>query len=602
MSIKPNVKRKKAETIKASDFWCGGGGTSTGLKQAAEELGVKVELTAVNHWSVAVATHTANHPDARHYCKAVDTLKPQEVFPDGVIDLFLASPECTHHSNARGGKPRDEQSRADANDIKRWAEKLFIKKGLLENVKEFIDWGPLDPVTKKPIQRLKGKYFLNFINFLKLTHRVEWRILNCADYGDATTRERFFLQFIHKSLKKKIVWAEPTHAPRSYFEKQETQPLLINNPKTMKPWRPAREIIDWSIKGESIFLTPEDVKERGLKIKRPLSMNTMKRIVAGLFKYSLKPFLLNNKGTDRRDGSLDNPTFTQCAGGNHQYLIDLEAFLLQHFGEREGQDPRIKNLNEPLWTVTAQGRMGIAEPFIASLANTGDGKEPRVYEMDRPLVTLTAKNFLGLLTPYLVKYHSGENGGIDRSYSVDEPLQTLDTSNRFGIVTPFITRANGEKGGKVDRHTVSIENPLPTIVATWNKLGIVETVPFLTKYHGNEKEAQSVDDPLSTLTTKDRLGIVEPFLVRMKANQDGQNIDDPVKTLTTKESYALVIPQLGIALDILFRMLQPHELAAAMSFPKSYSFAGTRADQVKQIGNAVPVNTAKALIKTLLEN
>jgi len=516
-------KKKKEIFYEIADFWCGAGGTSTGLMQAVEELGLqdRVRLTAVNHWEIAVETHSRNHKNARHYCKAVDSLSPLELYPQignkkPRLRLLIASPECTHHSNARGGKPRDEQKRADANDIMRWVSKLDIDDIFIENVKEFVDWGPLNS-RNQPIKRLKGVYFLNFIEFLKHTHNVQWRIVNCANFGDATTRERFFLIARRKSLKKSIVWPAPTHAPKAEIEKMDVQPNFFNPKTAIMPWRPAREIIDWDLKGESIFLTPEDVKAQGLNIKRPLSLNTMKRIVAGLFKYSLRPFLVNNKGTERRDGSVDNPTFTQ-------------------------------------------------------------------------------------LTPYLTKYHSGEDGGIDRSYSVDAPLQTLDTSNRFGIVQPqpFITRANGGDG---ETHVLSTDSPLPTIVATWNKLGLAEAIPsFMTKYHGNEKGAMSVEDPVSTLTTNDRLGLasVSPYIVRMKANQDGQTIEDPLKTLTTMNSYALVIPQLGLALDILFRMLQPHELAAAMSFPKSYSFAGTRADQVRQIGNAVPVKAAKVHTKYLL--
>jgi DNA (cytosine-5)-methyltransferase 1 len=555
------TKATLTQTKFAADFWCGGGGTSEGLMQAAEELGMEIYLTAVNHWDIAVATHSANHAHARHYCKAVDSLSPLDLFPDRVLDILIASPECTHHSNARGGKPRDEQKRADANDIKRWVEKLYVKKMFLENVKEFMDWGPLDR-DGNVIEKKKGVYFWHFIKFLRETHHVEWKILNCANYGDATTRERFFLKAVHKDLRRRPVWAIPSHTKRESIENLDTQPSFFNNPKTMQPWKPAKEIIDWSLKGESIFLTPEDVKERKLKIKRPLSDNTMKRIIAGLFKYSLKPFLLNNKGKDRRDGSIDNPTFTQCAGGNHQFLIELESYLIQHFGERKGQKERTKSIDETLWTVTGQGRMSIATPFVASLANTGkesrESKDKRIYEIERPLVTITGKNFLALLEPYIIKYFTGSDAA-------------------------------------------SINEPLPTVTANYEHLGLINLESFLTKYHGAETEAMDINDPLSTLTTKDRLATAEPYLLRMKANQDAQSIDEPLKALTTRNSYALVIPQLGIALDILFRMLQPHELAAAMSFPKSYSFAGNRAEQVKQIGNAVPVKTAKAELKALLE-
>ncbi|HEX8287857.1 MAG TPA: DNA cytosine methyltransferase [Pyrinomonadaceae bacterium] len=114
--------------------------------------------------------------------------------------------------------------------------------------------------------------------------------------------------------------------------------------------------------------------------------------------------------------------------------------------------------------------------------------------------------------------------------------------------------------------------------------------------------SHSVDDPVNTVTAKCAFALVEPYLVRFKNNQDGQSIDDPLKTITTKDSYGLCIPQLGAILDIRFRMLQPHELAAAMSFPKTYYFAGNREQKVKQIGNAVPVKTAEALCRAVLES
>lgn len=526
MTAKAKIKKKLVvvDPISVADFWAGAGGTSTGLMQAAKDLGLEVILTAVNHWDIAVATHSANHAHARHFCKTVDSLSPLELFPDGILDILIASPECTHHSNARGGKPRDEQKRADANDIKRWIDKLFVKKVFLENVEEFIDWGPLDE-NRQPIKRLKGQYFLLFIKFLKLTHRVEWKVLNCANYGDATTRKRFFLKAVHKSLNKKIVWAEPSHASRDAIAKEATQ-TLFNNPKTMmQTWKSARDIIDWSLKGESIFLTPEDVKERKMKVKRPLSDNTMKRIISGLFKYSLKPYLVNLKNKDRRDRDIENPIFTQCSA-NHQYLVELESYLMSHI-VNDADDSRIRAVDDPLSTITAQGNViSIATPFIASLANTGSENvkgDKRVYEITRPLVTITGKNFLALLEPYLIKYFTGSDAA-------------------------------------------SVGQPLPTVTANY-----------------------------------EHLGIAEPYLVAFRNNQDSQSIYEPLETLTTHDSYALVIPQLGIALDILFRMLQPHELAAAMSFPKSYSFAGNRADQVKQIGNAVPCATAKAELKVMLE-
>ncbi|HEX8287858.1 MAG TPA: DNA cytosine methyltransferase [Pyrinomonadaceae bacterium] len=342
------AKINKTKTIIAADMWCGGGGTSTGLVEAVSKLGYNLELTAVNHWDIAVATHSANHPKARHFCKAVDSINPLEIYAGRWLQLLVASPECVHHSRARGGKPRDEQKRADAWDLKRWIEKLYIENLIIENVREFVDWGPLG-ADGKPLKSKKGVYFKQFIDYLEILYKVEWRILNCADYGDATTRERFFL-IAKRGKNKKIVFPEPTHASRKVLARK--QPGLFAT-KELKPWRAAREIIDWSLEGKSIFGR-----------KKPLSENTMKRIFAGLFKYSLKPFvmgtggptgqqrprsveeplrtvltdgrqnlfvpyLINLKATDRRDRSIEEPTFTQC-GANHQYLVEPFLVNLSH--------------------------------------------------------------------------------------------------------------------------------------------------------------------------------------------------------------------------------------------------------------------------------
>jgi site-specific DNA-cytosine methylase len=146
----------------AVDLFCGAGGTSSGLIQAVNELGYDIKLTAINHWDVAIATHTKNHEDVEHFCQSIDTIDPVKIVPGGRLQLLVASPECTHHSNARGGKPRSDQKRADAWLLMRWINNLYVENILIENVKEFQSWGPL---TAKglPDKRYKGQYFQAFI-------------------------------------------------------------------------------------------------------------------------------------------------------------------------------------------------------------------------------------------------------------------------------------------------------------------------------------------------------------------------------------------------------------------------------------------------------
>jgi DNA (cytosine-5)-methyltransferase 1 len=221
------------KTINAADLFCGAGGTSTGLHMAAQNLGFHLKLLAINHWNVAISTHSTNHPWADHLCESMDNVDPRKVVPGGQLDLLVASPECTHHSRARGGKPISDQSRSSAWHVLRWAEALYIENILIENVPEFMDWGPIDK-DNQPVQKLKGKTFLAFLEALRsLGYNVDYRVLNAADFGDPTTRKRLFIM---ARREKPVLWPDPS------FSKEGGKDLFSQT----KPWRPARDIIDWA--------------------------------------------------------------------------------------------------------------------------------------------------------------------------------------------------------------------------------------------------------------------------------------------------------------------------------------------------------------------
>lgn len=379
------------KVIHAADLFCGAGGTSTGLARACESLGMGLSLIAVNHWDIAIRTHTANHPTAQHLCTSLDSVDPRKVVPAGHLHLLVASPECTHHSIARGGKPVTDQSRSTAWHVLRWAEALRIDSILIENVREFRDWGPIG-TNGRPLKTKRGDTYRAFLNSLRsLGYVVEDRILNAANYGDPTTRERLFI--IARRGRRKITWPDASHAADGRL------------PMGLEKWKAAREIIDWSLVGQSIF-----------NRKRPLAPATLARIEAGLRKFG---------------------------GAN-------------------------------------------AEPFIVVLRRRVDGR--------------------------------------------------------------------------------SIDRPLPTVTAGGQHMRLCE--PFISKYYGTGS-VKPVSEPLDTITAKDRFALV---------TVDGQEHE----------------------LDIHFRMLQPHELSRAMSFADDYIFEGTREQRVKQIGNAVPVQTAMALCRELI--
>src|ERR1700751_1729036 len=219
MPCEPGPPKNRVALV--ADLFCGAGVSSPGSGRALASLGLQMNLVAVTHWNVAIETHSRNHPEARHYCQDVNAVKPAEVVPEGKLDLLMASPTCTYHSRARGGKPINDQGRMDPWAIVHWCTELRVRRLLVENVPEFVDWGPLDLRTERPIKRRRGEYFMAWAAALQGAgvKRV-WRV-----------RDR------HK-------------------------------------WRAAREIIDWSIEGKSIF-----------NRRRPLSRTTIARIYAGAVKF-----------------------------------------------------------------------------------------------------------------------------------------------------------------------------------------------------------------------------------------------------------------------------------------------------------------------------
>lgn len=525
-------------TIRAADLFCGAGGTSTGLARAAERLGSRLELLAVNHWQTAVETHAANHPWAEHACASLDSIDPRKAVR-GRLDLLVASPECTHHSSARGGKPCSDQSRASAWHVVAWADQLRPRAILVENVREFATWGPLD-VRGRPLRSRAGETYAAWIDALRsLGYRVEARLLNAADYGDATTRRRLFV--VATLARRGPAFPDATHDK----DGGGAQPLFGSLPR----WRAAREVIDWSYPSRSIF-------DR----ERPLAPATLRRIEEGLRRFggaAAEPFLAVLRGT-ATVRSVDVPVPALTAGGTHVGLV--EPFTLS---QQSGGIAR--RVSDPLQTVAAKGAVSLVQPFLVPHYSERPGQTPRVHGVDEPLPTVPATNQHALVQPFVVQVNHGEN------------------------------RNNGRgNGGRVR----DLEQPLPTVCAGANGLGIAE--PFIVPQNG-QAPPRSVDRPLGVITTTSRgVGVVEPFMVRYHGTGGAESVDDPVPTLTARDRLGLAEPD-GTRVDIRFRMLQPHELARAMSFPDDYRFAGNRGEVVRQIGNAVPVRIAEALCTEILE-
>jgi DNA (cytosine-5)-methyltransferase 1 len=325
---------------------------------------VKVVL-AVNHWRTAVYSHQANHLDTRHICAEIDMVNPRD-FVDMGIDVLFASPECVFHSNARGGLPVDDQRRASAWCVPRWAEIIRPKWLVVENVREFEDWGPLGE-NKRTIASKRGEVFAAWVNALRaLNYRVEWRLLNAADYGGATKRVRLFV--IARLGNRSIPWPTPTH----------TQPQ----------WEPASTIIDWSLPCPSVFHR-----------KRPLADNTLRRIEAGLRKFCgfTGPFIStfhNGDDGERRNYPISEPLPVQDTQNRHALVTPFIADV-NHGGSSSG---RLKSVNEPLGCLTTKNGKALVFSFLTSYFANG-----KPQDLAEPLSTITTKPRHGLATVRLFK-------------------------------------------------------------------------------------------------------------------------------------------------------------------------------------------------------
>jgi len=414
---RPNKMREiMSKVITIADLFCGAGGTSTGAVEAVEMLGHTANLTAVNHWTIAIATHTANHPNARHLCASLDSLNPRDLFKDGELDLLWASPECTHHSVARGGKPINDQSRATAWCVARWAEALRPTHIIVENVPEFLTWGPIGS-DGRPIASRKGAIFRKWCETLEtIGYRVEHRILVAADYGDPTTRRRLFVQAVRDG--RRVVWPDATHA--------------ANGADGRKPWTPARDIIDWNLPSESIYTR-----------KRPLKPNTLRRIEEGLRRFGFAPSIIameHGGGVKSVDKPL--PTVTCSKGGSFGVAMPiLEPMLL---GQQSGATAR--PVSQPSPTVATAGAIRLIEPFLVEYYGNGGASS-----VDKPLKTVTTKERHGLVMP--VVEVDGERYLLDIRFRMLQPreLALAQGFRRDYTITGTKTEQTRQIGNAVPR-------------------------------------------------------------------------------------------------------------------------------------------------------
>ncbi len=450
------------------DNFAGGGGASTGIEIA---IGRSVDI-AINHDPAAIAMHRANHPDTEHYTEDVWKVDPVKACAGRPVALAWFSPDCKHHSKAKGGKPVSKKIRGLAWVAIKWAKAVRPRVIMLENVEEFQDWGRLDE-NSRPDPRFKGETFRRFVRQLeRLGYHVEYRLLRACDYGAPTIRRRFFL--IARCDGKPIVWPDTTHADPNGLEVAAG---------LKEPWVPVADVLDFSLPCPSIFASTEEIMdEYGIRAVRPLSENTLQRIARGLKKFVLdnpNPFIVRQP-----EQMLISPTMIQMG-----------------YGEANGQKPRILNMDKPLGTITSQGnKFGLVSAFISKFY--GGGNTNPSSDITEPLPTVTAVDHNAICTAYVTQFNNHCEG-----QTVNEPLNIITAKvNHFGEVMAFLVKyyGNGE-------NAVSCEDPAPTITAK-DRMGLVTV-------HG--QDYQIVDIGLRMLTPRelfDAQGFPHDYIIDMDAD------------------------------------------------------------------------------------
>lgn len=568
------------------DSFAGGGGASTGIELA---LG-RIVNAAINHDPAAIRMHEANHPYTEHYQASVWDVDPEAVCRGRPVALAWFSPDCKHFSKAKGAALVDRKIRGLAWIVLRWAAKVRPRVIILENVEEFQTWGPVR--KGKPVKKLAGTTFQKFVGQLRaLGYTVEWRELVAADYGAPTTRRRLVL--IARCDGRAIVWPERTHAPRDSAEVRSGKLL---------PWRSAAEIIDWSLPCPSIFSTKDEIHERyGISAVRPLADNTMRRIIRGVDKFTIKsgaPFIVecNHSGgghvtdsqepcktiTAKHTGGICRPVLTPLTMTNTSNSVGAPV-------------------SAPMNTVRTGGGGGqmLVTTSLMCIGQTGGGN--RIRSLHEPAPTTVSKQEACLVASSLIQYHT-EKTESARAAGLDKPICTVDAANRYGLTCANLVEYYG--GGR----PLDVQSPMHTVTSHDREAVVAAHV---VKYKRDEVGTRP-SEPLPTQTAGGVFGCCKAVLYKISTSERLHHWPQIRDLLNRYCGYALgeddlLLLPIGGALyyiaDIGLRMLSPRELYNAMGFPPDYIIdhdaAGKpypKTQQVARCGNAVCPPMAAAVV------
>jgi DNA (cytosine-5)-methyltransferase 1 len=626
------------------DLFCGCGGSGGGLLDATEIMGRKVSGTFVNHWDKAIQIHQANHPEHRHLEEDLFMLDPAAVFPVGTYcSLLWASPQCTFFSVARGASCVNEQDRSHAHSVTDWVKHLNPEAVICENVKEFRDWGPVMQkrhyegpdkgelmwaLNAKPLKEVpeehrrrklsgdrgreasearwvkqmlargyqpyevpdktrKGEYFDLWLQEMKdLGYMADHRVLKSADFGDPTIRARLFIYFVRKDTGRKIVWPEPYAGERGTGH---------NLPMD---WRTARDIIQWELKGQSVFTRDKDLAD-----------NTFRRLAIGLVKYGLRDFLVSSAhgspktgDCNRRVHDLDQPLHTLTAKGDRG-VVTTDAYVVPH--HTGSKKDWVKSIDQPVSTVTStMTGEGLAVPSIVQLKG-----QSTAQDVDAPLTALTQSQSHYLMQPEVQMVDHLRGTGIVTS--PDEPIRTIAAGGQHqALAEAFMFAIDQTGGGNKNDGTYPIDSPTRTLVTKANQACIemeLEVVSdrFLQACSDNgvdtSRAVTFLGHLVDELTRRGKVDAKPWIYVYYSSGSEGKSIDEPLPTVRTKAGHALVYPVIEmdgklIRVDLFYRMLTPLELQRAMGFPDDMEWAGvTKTETIRAIGNSVSRGVSRAL-------
>lgn len=569
------------------DNFAGGGGASTGIELAT---GRQVAI-AINHDPDAILMHRTNHPYTEHLQASVWDVDPKSVCRGRPVGLAWFSPDCKHFSKAKGAALVDRKIRGLAWITLRWAATVRPRVIILENVEEFQTWGPVR--KGKPVKELAGTTFRRFISQLEaLGYTVEFRELVAADFGAPTSRKRFYM--IARCDGKPIVWPKPTHSK--------------TGANGLPKWRSAAEIIDWSLPCPSVFASKAEIMDRyGLKAVRPLAKNTMRRIIRGVDKFTIrsgKPFIVptgygERKGQAPRVHDIDAPVPTVVGTGKENLCRTLVApVTVTNTSNSVGG-----TVGAPVHTVTTAGNQMLVTPFLAECNHSGGGHIAPVTDAHK---TITAKHTGGIVAPALIQYHTEQTEHV-RASGLGAPINTVDASNRYGLTCANLVEYY--TGGR----PLDMADPMHT-VTSHDREAVVAA--HIVKFKGDNL-GHGADEPMQTVTASaGEFAVCKAHLAKIRSGDDLSHWPEIRDLLNEFCGYTLADDEvllleirgaLYYIADIGLRMLSPRELYNAMGFPPDYiidrDYLGNeygRSKQVARCGNAVCPPVASALVRANL--